>query len=84
MLQQMAEAILIHMAEVGAQQARLGSVNTQALDHPIGRRLPQQHTQGGTTSRQGVADLPQKVVVEAKVADKVKTVAKKKMSAPKN
>jgi hypothetical protein len=63
----MAQAILIHMAEVGAQQARLGSMGAEALNHPIGGRVPQQHAEGGTAGRQGVADFAQEVVVEAEI-----------------
>jgi hypothetical protein len=63
----MAQAILIDVAEVGAQQARLGSMGAEALNHPIGRRVPQQHAKGRTASGQGVADFPQEVVVEAEI-----------------
>jgi hypothetical protein len=63
----MAQTILIHVAEVGAQQARLRSMGPQALNHPIGRRFPQQHAEGGTAAGQGAANLPQEAVVEAEV-----------------
>jgi hypothetical protein len=64
----MAQAILIHMAEVGAQQTRLRSMGTKALDHPIGRRFPQQHAEGGAAAGEGVADLSQEVVIETQIA----------------
>ena len=65
---QIAQFVLIHMAEIGPHQTGMGSVFAQAFHNPIRSALSYQKCQSSTALGQGFTQFLEELVIDADIA----------------